>query len=133
MLLKQLNGELLVAVDHSQLWTMASQTVDQIDWPLSPTLHRAVPHELHVVHGAYAGYKSPDLLQPVRIEHATFGMPGQRTAYAATLGTKKMQLRTSSLAHATPNSPILDVHLDPHPYLTCTSTLTHATPKLTHT
>ena len=31
MLQKQLNGELPVAVDYSQLWTMASETVDRID------------------------------------------------------------------------------------------------------
>ena len=49
-----------------------------------PTLHSAVPPELHVLHGANAGYKSQNLLQPVRIEHATFGMPGQRPAWAAT-------------------------------------------------
>ena len=31
-LLKWPNGELLVAVDHNQLQTMASETVDLIDW-----------------------------------------------------------------------------------------------------
>ena len=42
--LKQPNGELPVAVKQSQLRTMASKTVDPIDWPLPPhTLHRAVP------------------------------------------------------------------------------------------
>ena len=30
--LKQPNGELLVAVNHNKLWTMASKTVDPIDW-----------------------------------------------------------------------------------------------------
>ena len=38
MLLKKPNGEFPVAVDHSHLWTMASETVDSIDWPL-PTLY----------------------------------------------------------------------------------------------
>ena len=33
---KQPNGELLVAVDHSQLRTMASETVDPIDWSHPP-------------------------------------------------------------------------------------------------
>ena len=33
---KQPNGELLVAVDHNQLWTMASETVDPIDWSHPP-------------------------------------------------------------------------------------------------
>ena len=30
------NGELLVAVDHNQLRTMASETVNPIDWSLPP-------------------------------------------------------------------------------------------------
>ena len=50
-----------------------------------PTLHRAVPPELHVLQGAMPA--GEDLLQPVRIEGATFGMPAQRTACAATQGT----------------------------------------------
>ena len=49
-----------------------------------PLLHRAVPPELHALHDANAGNKSRDLLQRVRREHTTFGMPGQRTACAAT-------------------------------------------------
>ena len=32
ILLKFPNGELLVAVDHNQLRTMASETADPIDW-----------------------------------------------------------------------------------------------------
>ena len=65
---------------------MASETVDPIDWTSPPTLHRAVPPELHVLHGVNAGYKSHDLLhQPCR-EHESLGMPGQRTACAATHG-----------------------------------------------
>ena len=35
-LLKLPNGELLVAVDHNQLRTMASETVDPIDWSHRP-------------------------------------------------------------------------------------------------
>ena len=72
-------------VDHSQLQTMTSDMVDLINIPLPITLHRAVQHELHL-HGANDGSKSQDLLQPVGREHATFGMPGQRTAYVATQG-----------------------------------------------
>ena len=45
------NGELLVAVDRNQLRTMASETVDPIGGR-TPTLHRAVPPELHVLHSA---------------------------------------------------------------------------------
>ena len=37
-LLKQSIGQLLVAADHNQLRTMASETVDTIDWPLLRTL-----------------------------------------------------------------------------------------------
>ena len=51
MLLKLSKGELSVLVDYSQLRTMASETADPFDWPLPPTLHRAVPLELHVLHG----------------------------------------------------------------------------------
>ena len=42
--LKQPNGELLVAVNHNQLRTMASKTVDPIDW-LYPPPSGAVPPE----------------------------------------------------------------------------------------
>ena len=39
---------------------MASETVDQIDWSHPPTIHRAVPPELHVLHTAMraANHKS---------------------------------------------------------------------------
>ena len=57
MLLKKRNGELQLAVDHSQLRTMALETKDAIEWPLAPTLNRAVPPELHVLNGENAGYK----------------------------------------------------------------------------
>ena len=43
-LLKQPNGELLVAVNHNQLRTMASETVDPIDWSHPPPSW-AVPPE----------------------------------------------------------------------------------------
>ena len=55
--------ELSVAVGHSQVRTIPSETGDPIDWPLPPTLKRAVPPELHVLHGANSGHKSQDLLQ----------------------------------------------------------------------
>ena len=45
--LKQPNGELLVAVNHNQLWTMASETVDPIDWS-HPLPAWAVLPERHV-------------------------------------------------------------------------------------
>ena len=86
MQLKCPNGELSVAVDHNQLRTMGSETVDPIDWPLLPTLHRAVPLELHLLHGENAGYESQALLQTVRLELATFGMLGQLITSAAIQG-----------------------------------------------
>ena len=45
--LKQPNGELIVAVNHNQQLTMASETVDPIDWSHSPSSW-AVPPECHV-------------------------------------------------------------------------------------
>ena len=45
--LKQPNGELLVAVDHNQLRTMASETVDPTYWSHPPPSW-AVPPESHV-------------------------------------------------------------------------------------
>ena len=59
------------------------KTEDRIDWTLPPTLHRAAPHELHVLHGENAGSKSHDLLHLLGSEHATFGMLDKRTACAA--------------------------------------------------
>ena len=45
--LKQPNWELLVAVNHNQLRTMVSETVDSIDWS-HPLPSWAVPPERHV-------------------------------------------------------------------------------------
>ena len=59
-ILKQHNWELLVAVDDNQLRTMASETVDPINWSHPPPSW-AVPPELHVMHGVNAAYKSQDL------------------------------------------------------------------------
>ena len=71
-----MNGQLLVAVNHNKLRTMASEMVDPIDWSHPPTWW-AVPPELHVLHGVNAAYKSQDLLhQP--------GMPDQCTTCVAT-------------------------------------------------
>ena len=51
------HGQLPVAVDHSQLRVMASETVDPIDWPLPLTLYRAVPPELPPRYQCgYSGY-----------------------------------------------------------------------------
>ena len=45
------------------------------NYPLTPTIQRAVSTELHVLHCASAGYKSQDLLHPLGREHATLEMP----------------------------------------------------------
>ena len=44
--LKQPNGELLVAVNHNQVRTMASETVDPIDWSYSPPSWAVPPERL---------------------------------------------------------------------------------------
>ena len=77
--------ELLVAVDHNQLLTKASETVDAIDWS-HPLSSLAVPPELHVLHGVNVGYKLQDLLQQPGREHASLDIPGHRTTCAATEG-----------------------------------------------
>ena len=53
---------------------------------VTPTLHRAAPYELHELLAVNVGYKLQDLMQQPRREYASLGMPGQRTACAATLG-----------------------------------------------
>ena len=64
-LLKYPNGELLVAVDHNQLRTMASETVYLIDWS-HPPLSWAVPpgrfvHSINRCSSATAGIRSCNL------------------------------------------------------------------------
>ena len=92
-ILKQPNGELLVAVNHNHLRRVESETVDPIDSSYPPTLMGSTPWgpELHVLPGVNAGYKSQELLQHPGCEHASIGMPGQRTACAATHGIKEGQ------------------------------------------
>ena len=63
------NGERLVAVDHNQLRTMTSETVDPIDWSQPPPSWTVPP----VLHGVNAG------LQIARLADATgarTGIPG---------------------------------------------------------
>ena len=77
--LKQPNGELLVAVDHNQLRTMASKAVDPIDWLHLPPSW-AVPRELHVLHGVNEADKPQDMLQQPELERVSTGMPEKRSA-----------------------------------------------------
>ena len=76
---------------YHRLWGQLS-TIFVVMLPqwTAPSCSRSHPHpsqgstpELHLP-GANAGHKSQDLLQPVGRERATCGMPGHRTACAAT-------------------------------------------------
>ena len=93
--LKQPNVELLVAVNHNQLQTMESDTVDSIDWPHPPLSWAELP-ELHVLHGVSAAYKSQDLLHQPELEHASTGMPDQRTTCGATQGNSSSNSSNSN-------------------------------------
>ena len=75
--LKYRNGELLVAVNHSQLRTMASETVDPIDWSHSPPLWAVPPERL--VHSINQCNLSGN-------RTCNRSMRGNHLAYAATLG-----------------------------------------------
>ena len=77
--LKQPNGDLLIAIDHNQLRTMASETVDPIDWSHPPPSW-AVPlerleHSINRCSSATALNRSCNL--------ATFSLRGNHIAYAA--------------------------------------------------
>ena len=77
-ILKQPNGELLVAVNHSQLRTMASERVDPIDWSHPPPSW-AVPSE-RLVHS---------INQCTQLDsNVNCSMWGNHLAYAATQSTK---------------------------------------------
>ena len=77
--LKQPNGELLVVVNHNQLRTMASETVDPIDWSHSlPSW--AVPPE-RLVH-------SINQCNLSGTRTCNRSMRGNHLAYAATQGMK---------------------------------------------
>ena len=75
--LKQPTGELLVVVNHNQLWTMASETVNPIDWSHSPPSW-AVPPERHV-HSINQCNLSGNRM-------CNSSMRGNHFAYAATQG-----------------------------------------------
>ena len=53
---------------------------------MAPPVSWEVPHVLHVLHGVNAAYKSQDLVHQPGPEHASTGMPDQRTTCAATQG-----------------------------------------------
>ena len=75
--LKQPNGELLVAVNHNQIRTMASETADPIDWS-HPQPSWAVPPErlVHCINQCtLSGNRT-----------CNRSMRGNHLAYAATQG-----------------------------------------------
>ena len=74
---------------------MASETVDPIDWS-PPTLMGSTP-ELHVLHSVNTANKSQDLLHQPGLEHASTGMPDQRTTCAATQGINLIFIWTNQL------------------------------------
>ena len=73
------NAELLVAVDHSQLWTMASLPVDPIDWSHPPPASEVPPERL--VHST-----NRCSLSSTGNWSCNFSMRGNHSAYAATQG-----------------------------------------------
>ena len=80
-LLKKPNGELLVVVNHNQLRTTTSETVDPIDWSHPPLYTGQYPlSSTYCTLQCGLGCKSQDLPHWVCRERATFGMPDQRTA-----------------------------------------------------
>ena len=81
-LLNQPNGELIVAVDQNQLWTMASETVDPIDWSHPPPLWAVSPERL--VHSKNRCSSATTWFRSCNLE--TFSKRGNHLAYAATQG-----------------------------------------------
>ena len=82
----------LVAVNHKQLRTMASETVDPIDWSHPPPYTGQYPlSSTYCTLQCGPSCKSQHLLHWVSRERATFGVPDQRTACAATLGRQYWQ------------------------------------------
>ena len=69
---EQPNGELLVAVNHNKLRTMASETVDQIDCSHPPPSWAVPPERL--VHNRYKSVQ-PQLESNVQLQHASQPRP----------------------------------------------------------
>ena len=82
---KQPNGELQVAVNHNQLRTMASETVDPINWSNPPPYTGQYP-----LSSTYCtlqcGLQITRLAALSQPRTCDFRMPDQRTAGAATQG-----------------------------------------------
>ena len=89
VIIEQPNGELIVAVYHNQLRTMASETVGPIDWWHPPPSCAVSPerlvHSINQCSSATAGIRSCNL--------ATFSMRGNHLAYAAIQGYVKHKIR----------------------------------------
>ena len=102
--LKQPNGKLLVAVNHNQLRTTASETVDPIDWSHSPPSWVVPPERLvHSINQYNLGVTRT----------CKGSRRGNHLAYAATQGTiiiiKKVvsaRLRESDVHPISPKTPV---------------------------
>ena len=64
MLLKQSNGEFMVAVNHNQLRTMASETVDLIDWSYPPPSWAVPPERLVHIRNHWSNVQPQHARQP---------------------------------------------------------------------
>ena len=99
-LLKWPNGDLLVVVNHNQLRTLVSETVDPIDWSHPPPSWAVPPerlvHSINQCSTATAGIRSCNI--------ATFSMRGNHLSYAVTRGmcahTVSVQCTVCSYMHA---------------------------------
>ena len=80
MLRKKFNGQLPVTVEHIQLRTMASETVDLIDWPLPPSFTGQYPLSSTCTCKCALQYKSA----VSKNDPETFGTLVHRIVYAAT-------------------------------------------------
>ena len=100
--LKQPNGELLVAVNHNQLRTMASETVGPIDWSHPPPSW-AVPPERHV--------RSVNQCNLSGTRTCNRSMRGNRLAYATTQGNELTRRSTAHVCELTGRNKAPDYKL----------------------
>ena len=68
------HGELLVAVEHNQLRTMASETVDPINWLLPPPSWAVPPERLVHSINRCSAWNRPCNLQHARKPHCLWGL-----------------------------------------------------------
>ena len=91
MLLKSSDGQLLVAVDHKKLHTMASKMEFPIDWPGPHTLHRAVLPEHHL-YSTNRSNRWQELNAPLSAYEAAALRMGQLRLYLKAFYCKKLYI-----------------------------------------